>query len=129
MFEQVPTPVPGSPGGQITIEQGPQWLVRLLFYPPPWVGTIMTLIVVVVVAGVGYQEYRYGIKPAQLEAAATNGLVVLGVIVATPLIRETFALPYLLDVLCGAAVGIGGVRLGLAVARRAWVFAVGSPTS
>lgn len=117
MPEPTPIPVGGARGG-LTVEQGPQWLVDLLFFAPPWVGTVLTLVVVVVIGATAYRVSKQGVSPAQYEAAATNGLVVFGVIVATPWVRDTFALPYIVDVAAGAALGIGVVRGGLYTLRR-----------
>jgi hypothetical protein len=105
-------------GSGLTVEQGPRWLVELLFFAPPWVGTVLTLVVVVVVGVTAWRVHRYGVTPAQFEAAGTNGLVMLGIIVATPWVRDTFVLPYLADVTVGAALGIGVVRGGLVVLKR-----------
>jgi len=119
MPNPAPTPVPmDGAGSGLTVEQGPRWLVDLLFFAPPWVGRVLLLVVVVVVGVTAYRVYRYGITPSQFEAAATNGLVILGVVVATPWVRDTFALPYLADVVAGAVLGISVVRGGLYTLQR-----------
>lgn len=93
----------------IHIQQGPDWLVMLLYNPPWWVewaGYAVTLSCI----GLAYLGYQQTDIDNQIVAEmARNAIIVLGAAVVTIALVNYAALPYIADVVIG---GVSGWLLG-----------------
>lgn len=106
--------------GPVVVEQGPDWLVTVLYNPPDWLFPLVVLVTVVVVGGAALAVRRHGedvLEAAGPEMAQNFGIVV-GVIACTRLSMAWLSLSYVGDVVVGWSVGsvlgIGGaIALGL----------------
>lgn len=103
----------------VCAEQGPDWLVRLAFSAPPWLQTTLNIVGLLVIVGavVGYHRAG-GLDEHLLRSISQNVFVAVGCLVATSLVTTHFQLPYLVDVVAGSAVGIGGALALVAAVDR-----------
>ncbi len=105
--------------GCIKVEQGPEWLARLLYDPPSFV-EIGVFVIAIVVVGLAYLGYRNVNDDANAKTEvsiemAQNALVVVFALLLTSLLVEVATLPYVLDV----ALGGGGGWLAAMVLTKA----------
>lgn len=99
--------VQGSDGLQhgVYVDQGPVWLVRQLYHPPPWLVPALIALTVVAVGLAAWKAWREGIDPEALRESVNRALFLGLVIGGVLLLRATGALPYLVTVFGGAIVG------------------------
>ena len=108
-------PYGGLPGNQpandITVTQGPDWLVNLYFSPPSWVNPVLKIVALLAVVVVAYRLYQWdGDIPldTQREMLIVASTIV-GVVTATLGLVNLTTLSYWLDVTGGFCVGYGAV--------------------
>lgn len=117
-MEGTPTPPPENAtvttteGTSVIIEQGPRWLVELLYAPPAWVRPVAGLIFVSVVVLAALSYHRNGIDEEIIEEASENAIIAMTCLGFTTLMVNHADFSYVVDVGVG---GIGGFLLAKAV--------------
>lgn len=96
------TPTPHVP---VYVEQGPEWLADLLYFPPWWLKPLLAGFVVVVIALAAWGYYRKGAPVEVRVRMLENGLLVGAIALATYGLTKHAPLPYVLDVAGGVAIG------------------------
>lgn len=87
------------------LEQGPRWLADFLYAPPEWLPFALVLVLLTGGVVVVWLAARADIDAEALSEIATN----VSILVVTYLVTDAIAplwLPYLADVVIGAATGI-----------------------
>lgn len=126
--------MPGTPPQPTTapntsITQGPQWLIDLYASPPPWINPALKITAVVTLLIVAYRLYQWdGDIPLDVQREMLVVVAhITSITTATLAAVNWLHVPYLVDIVCGFAVGYGAV-LALqrpAIARRLPGSAVG----
>lgn len=106
--------VAGEGDALVRVEQGPEWLVDLLYAPPEWVAWTLRGSVLVLAVLVAYGLYRVDVD-AELVHEWLESLAVIGSIAGvTWALTASGTLPYWADVVGGVG---GGVVLSQAIVR------------
>jgi hypothetical protein len=107
-------------GTPVRIEQGPRWLIQLAYCPPPWLDSVLWIVVLAVLGLSTLGWYRNdGLDEATISQIAENGLIAIGVIVATTTLVRLDVLGYVGDVLVGGGVGWTGAQVIVRLVERA----------
>lgn len=103
-------PVPGSRGNESAVTQGPDWILNLVTGAPPWLNTGLKIAALIAAAVVAYRLYQWGELPLDVQREMQ---VILGhitaITTATLAMVNLTALPYIVDIALGFAVGYGFV--------------------
>lgn len=89
----------------VYVEQGPEWLADLLYFPPWWLEPLLTGIVIVTIALAAWGYYRRGAPVEVRIRMLENGLHVGAIAIATYLLTQHAQFPYVLDVAGGVTIG------------------------
>jgi hypothetical protein len=101
-------------GTPVRVDRGPLWLARLAYQPPPWIGTGIKGLLVVLLAGVAVGYHRHGVDEQILREWTETAIVLVSVLfVANGLAGATW-IPYWAGAISG---GVGGWIIGQAVVR------------
>lgn len=105
-----------TPGG-VAVEQGPEWLARLIYAPSREM--YLLAVVLVLLAGVAtiYALWRAELDAVTIETIAFNLTILLACGTVGSLFRDSLELPYLLDVASAVIVGVA-----IAIALRRWCY-------
>lgn len=101
----------GVPGPDVTVTQGPEWLVELYLTPPAWVNPAIKLVGLLALAVVGWRLYQQGWTvdaETQLQMGIIAGTVV-GVVTGVLAMANLTSQPYAVDVTVGFVIGYGTV--------------------
>ncbi|RDZ65980.1 hypothetical protein C5B90_06430 [Haloferax sp. Atlit-12N] len=107
-------------GIPVCTKQGPEWLVRLMYAPPEWLGLALKLLIVAVVVLTALGYYRHGVDKQVIRESAENGAAWLLVLALATTLRGTGIAPggYFATVLVAGVGGFGLTKLGAIVIER-----------
>lgn len=116
----IPTTPDFTIGGQpVYVEQGPVWLARFLVAPPWWFKAVVFGAGAAVLVAAGYRLATDGVDD-ETKAEVVRRAIRLGSVVATTWAFSRFGpLPYVADVVAGAALGL---LIGIIVDRYTKTF-------
>lgn len=107
------------PSGGVVRQQGPEWLVDLLFHPPAWFRSafhaLLLVALVLVVRGLYQRGWR--LDADDQRAMLDNAVMVVSIIAVALVFVFALDQPYVVDVVGGWAGGLVLCRLVLRVAR------------
>lgn len=124
-MEGTPTPPPENAtvttteGTSVIIEQGPRWLVELLYAPPAWVRPVAGLIFVSVVGLAALSYHRNGIDEVIIEEISANGIIAISCLGLTTLLVRHGDFSYALDVVVGGFGGYAIAQAAIVAIKRA----------
>jgi len=107
-------------GVPVCTQVGPEWLVRIMFAPPEWLGLALKLLIVAIVVLVALGYHRHGIDGDVVRESAENGMTWLAVLVLATTLRGSSVVPggYVGVVVVSAVGGILSVKLAVTIVDR-----------
>ncbi|WP_148414943.1 hypothetical protein [Haloferax sp. KTX1] len=80
-------------GVPVCTQFGPEWLVRLMFAPPEWLGLVLKCLIVAIVFLVALGYHRHGVDDDVVRESAENGVTWLAVLVLATTLRGSGVVP------------------------------------